>query len=287
MTTTNLKLLAMFSMLIDHIAVFIPNMPIQFRWIGRISAPIFLFCTIEGYKYTSNKKIYLFKLYILNVLMGFLQSYSHFLFSFNEYNYTYNIPCNFIQTLLIVCIFIKIIESKNTYYYFFIFILYQIISSLIGNIIFPLELGKAIICSISYLEGGIIFIFLGLLFYLTRNNKKKLILYYLVFCILYFLITQFQILPRIILKLDIYKLSVIKDILFEITTELIGLTPSYINNISAFYDNYQWMMIFAIIFIYFYNNKRGINLKYLFYIFYPLHMIILMCIGNWIFNKYI
>lgn len=37
MSTTRLKTLAVITMLIDHLGEFIPNTPIWFRWIGRIS----------------------------------------------------------------------------------------------------------------------------------------------------------------------------------------------------------------------------------------------------------
>ncbi|WP_460271116.1 TraX family protein [Clostridium sp. CTA-19] len=47
----------------------------------------------------------------------------------------------------------------------------------------------------------------------------------------------------------------------------------------------QWMMVFSIIFILLYNGKRGINnkfTKYLFYIFYPLHLVIIKIISMFI-----
>lgn len=44
-------------------------------------------------------------------------------------------------------------------------------------------------------------------------------------------------------------------------------------------ENYQIYSIFSIILLLLYNGKRGkYNLKYFFYIFYPLHLIILECI---------
>ena len=54
-STTCLKWIALICMVFDHVAEFIPGMPIWFRWIGRISAPIFVFCMVEGIKYTTNK----------------------------------------------------------------------------------------------------------------------------------------------------------------------------------------------------------------------------------------
>jgi uncharacterized protein involved in cysteine biosynthesis len=56
MSTTLLKLIALILMLIDHIAEFIPGIPVWFHWIGRISAPIFMFCMVWGFHYTRDRK---------------------------------------------------------------------------------------------------------------------------------------------------------------------------------------------------------------------------------------
>lgn len=52
---------------------------------------------------------------------------------------------------------------------------------------------------------------------------------------------------------------------------------------EAFYGNYQWMMVFSIIPILLYNGKAGYRSKffnYFFYVAYPLHIILLLIIGN-------
>lgn len=46
----------------------------------------------------------------------------------------------------------------------------------------------------------------------------------------------------------------------------------------------QWMQVFALPFILMYNGKRGKNIKYFFYVFYPLHVWILFIIGYLISN---
>lgn len=59
MTSTALKMVALILMTIDHIGNYIPNMPIELRWMGRLSAPIFLFCLLEGMDKSRNRKKYL------------------------------------------------------------------------------------------------------------------------------------------------------------------------------------------------------------------------------------
>lgn len=49
---------------------------------------------------------------------------------------------------------------------------------------------------------------------------------------------------------------------------------------SYLYQNYQWMMIGALPFMLTYNKKSGKRLKYFFYVFYPLHIIILYYLGK-------
>ncbi|MEG1783071.1 MAG: TraX family protein, partial [Oscillospiraceae bacterium] len=48
------------------------------------------------------------------------------------------------------------------------------------------------------------------------------------------------------------------------------------------YSNYQWMQIGALPFMLAYNGKKGKGCKYLFYVFYPLHICILFILGNMI-----
>lgn len=86
-----------------------------------------------------------------------------------------------------------------------------------------------------------------LIFYLFRNNKL----------VTYFVYSLFSLFPLI---------------------NFIG--PDFLE--AAMLWDYQWMMIFAIIPISIYNGKLGLNnrfTKWLFYWFYPLHLIVLTVIS--------
>ena len=66
-----------------------------------------------------------------------------------------------------------------------------------------------------------------------------------------------------------------------------ALTFVFISGFSFTYENlflinYQWMMILALPFMLIYNGEKGRGLKWLFYIFYPVHIFILFILGNYI-----
>lgn len=53
---------------------------------------------------------------------------------------------------------------------------------------------------------------------------------------------------------------------------------------DLFYGNPQWMMILSLPFLLMYNGEKGRRWKYLFYGFYPVHIIILYFVGKTIFG---
>ena len=57
-----LKIVALVSMLLDHIGLFVFPGVVWFRLVGRIAFPIFAFFVAEGLKYTKNKKRYILML---------------------------------------------------------------------------------------------------------------------------------------------------------------------------------------------------------------------------------
>ena len=74
MSVATLKIIAFICMLIDHIGFFFPTMKnyILLREIGRLAAPIFFFCFVEGYNHTHDKVRYRNRLFLCGVFMMFL-----------------------------------------------------------------------------------------------------------------------------------------------------------------------------------------------------------------------
>ncbi len=103
-TKTNdiLKLIAIITMIIDHVGfVFFPQLEIL-RIIGRISIPIFSYQLTQGYKHTSNLKRYIFRLFFF----GMISQIPFFIIIDPK-------KLNIIITLFFSAIFLRFFEKKK------------------------------------------------------------------------------------------------------------------------------------------------------------------------------
>lgn len=252
MTSTTLKLIALVLMLCDHIHQFIGGAPIWLTWLGRISAPLFFFCTIWGIYYTHNRKKYLLHMYLWGIGMGI----GDFVLSVLVPN-PHSLPVNNVfVTLLLVGIIVSIIElyqnGEKTLFWklFFAFIAMQIVSTILCFFSlryaqFPMLQGipGSILPNLLFCEGSIVFVAMGVTLYFTRNNKVKMSLWFFAFCLIFI---PFGALSTMLSK------------------------------------NYQWMMVFALPLMLLYNGKKGKGMKWLFYIFYPAHVFLLCWLGSFV-----
>jgi len=287
MSTTTLKMIALIFMTIDHIGVFIPGTPIAFRWVGRISAPIFLFCTVYGFNYTSNKELYLKRLYYFSMSMGIVR---YCLNTFTESIYQ-TIHNNFFHTLFCIVFFLYILELKESrskklilQFYFLwqlITVVYFMRSSLLyWNDSLIKEVIAPITGSLYGVEGGILFFLLGLIIYFTKNNKRQLIFFYLSFALIVNIIELTNIIVRIRYRID--RFHQLSEYYVEFFENVVNINAVWFRQITPHYSfnfDYQWMMIAAIPFFLLYNHQKGHGYKYFFF-FYPLHIVFLFVAGN-------
>lgn len=278
MTTFSIKILALICMVIDHIGLFFPDTPIWYRYIGRISAPLFIFCMVIGFSYTRNRKVYLLRMYLFGLGMSVLD------YILNYFSKGDLVTNNIFVTLFSIAIIIQLIEyirekHRKWIIYLLCYCVWQIVSLLICYHIDMhydklVYLFMGLLGNLFYNEGGFIFVFLGVLLYFIKDNKKFITIYYSLFCFSYAFITMAGIVPRIMSKLDYYDYNIFYNI-FGFIFPLLGFNIIGINKNSI-----QWMMIGALPFMLLYNGEKGKSIKYLFYIFYPAHILILFILSN-------
>ncbi|BCN32176.1 TraX family protein [Anaeromicropila herbilytica] len=279
MSTFSLKIVALIFMVIDHIGQFIPDTPIWFRYIGRLSAPLFMFTMVFGFSYTRNRKIYIIRMYLFSVGMAIMD---YILNCFN--NVGDEVTNNIFATLFSIVVIIRLIEFKRENnrkwkFYLSCFCIWQMISLIICyNIGVHFDnLGLVFVAfmgNVFYDEGGFIFVVLGILLYYVKDNKKNTATFYSLFCLIYAFIINTNLVPRIMTRLDYYGYDLLYNI-FNFVFSILGF------DVLGFRQNtFQWMMIGALPFMLLYNGNKGKSMKYFFYIFYPLHIFILFILSN-------
>lgn len=264
LTGFQIKLIAMILMVFDHIHAYLnynKNIPIQFKWVGRIVAPLFIFMTVEGYYHTRNKKKYMIRLYIAQLIMSIG---NNFLDKFFPRPDGVMLISSMFKTLFLIVVYLSIVDflrdafkDKN---------ISRVLLG-IGFLTIPILLSFVIMINISnlpilfirifmllvpmplFVEGGIVFIAIGIVLYLFRDNKTKQVISYIIMSI------------------------------------VIMLSSGNFSVQSLLYTNFQWMMIFAAPLMYLYNGEKGRGMKYLFYIFYPAHIYLFHMISYYMLTR--
>ena len=213
-----LKIIAVLSMLVDHIgAYFFPNI-LVFRIIGRLAFPIFAFFIAEGWKHTRSKKKYFLTLCLFAII-------SQVPYYFLKGAIYLNILFTFILSLGIIY-FIEMFKNSS-------------ISSMLG--VAGVFLVSAIGSMLGMVDYGLLAVLLPAIFYFINLKELKFF----------------------IAGLGLVLIS-LKSIIFS----------------GVIFENFiQLFSLFALVLIWFYNGEKGkINLKYFFYIFYPVHLAIILLI---------
>jgi hypothetical protein len=217
--------------------------------------------TVEGYYHTRNKKKYMIRLYIAQLIMSIGNDLLDKFFPRPD---NVIIMSSMFKTLFLIVVYLSIVDflrgafkDKN---------ISRVLLG-IGFLAIPILLGFVITISISNLpflfirlfmllipipllvEGGIVFIAIGIVLYLFRDNKTKQVISFIIMCI------------------------------------VIMLLSGNLSIQSLLYTNFQWMMIFAAPLMYLYNGEKGRGMKYLFYIFYPAHIYLFHMISYYMLTR--
>ena len=216
LTNNQLKIIAMISMLIDHIGVQIyPNLLIL-RIIGRLAFPIFAYMIAEGCYYTKHKAKYFFMIFGLGMICQLV-------FYFFMGSLYQGILMTF--SLSIICIYAIDYFFKERSWKSLSLMLFVVLSVVFLSVILPTISTKTDF-EFDYCSLGVL---LPILIYFSKNKVQKLLFTATIMCLL-----------------------------------------SYV------YFSYQLYSLLALPLLLLYNGERGkYKLKYLFYIFYPAHLVII------------
>jgi len=282
MTVFSLKILALICMLIDHIGAYLPDMPVQLRWIGRIAAPLFVFCLCEGVDHTSDERKYLLRLYAGSILMAVIQM-------------TTGVRANIFRTLFAIafnCVMIKNIRKGRSQYirYYALYLAWQLITVILFGWLYAVNnqaeiirrLYPAIAGSIAFCEYGVPFVIFGIMIYLLKDNKKKLIYGYIIYVALFALLSLTKLTKTLTEPLIAASASP-ETLRYHINIAFFTVANSFRPGVAGgdgLHTQYQWMMIISLIPILMYNGKKGRSMKWFFYAFYVLHLLGLWYLGT-------
>jgi len=147
--------------------------------------------------------------------------------------------------------------------YISVFLLWQMISAIMLFLSFQTKIRgdfveyilAALLGSMHFLDGGILYVIFGLGLYITRKNKINLSITMFVFPILYTLLFYLNIIPRILGKLGRMGFRDLSELLEIPFIFLLNYVLGGIKDNSLMYDTYYWCMIFALPFMMLYNGK--------------------------------
>lgn len=172
LTSTQLKLIALFFMFLDHIYEFFSYTglpPDWFVYLGKQSLPLFIFCTAEGFYYTHDRKKYILRLFAFYVGMEALRHLLMFAFPRPD---GFVLQNNVFGSILLTVSAVYCIDQIKAH------------RRDIGAIyIYAIAL-ITIIPLAPFVNGGWFYIFLGILLYYTRQNRTVQAIAFVTLCLL-------------------------------------------------------------------------------------------------------
>jgi hypothetical protein len=164
MSSTEMKYIALLTMLIDHVgSVFFPELYVL-RIIGRVSFPLYCFLLSEGFNHTKSVRNYLLRIFIFAVIseIPFDMLFYKIVFNPNEQNVLFELSLG-----IIALIFCRMGETKNKLFY----------------LLTVIPVIAAVLLRTSYGAYGIILI---LSFWLCKNNRfGKIVSVIVITCLFY------------------------------------------------------------------------------------------------------
>jgi len=236
MTTSMLKIIACLLMLIDHIGAALFPGAIILRMIGRLSFPIFAYLITVGYSKTNSFSKYLRRLLIFAAI-----SQIPFSLAFGKQTSVHNFS-DFLGFF---------VGSPNPHLNIFFTLAFGLLAirvwdkeeSKLGKIIVVLALG--ITSEVLHTDYSMYGVAMILAFYIFRDSKIK----------------------TVISQTSVYILfNALQILLYALNYPGVSIRLTWFN---------QALSLLGLIFIFMYNGKKGKDLKYFFYAFYPVHLLVI------------
>lgn len=257
LSVSGLKQTALVLMVLDHIHYFFSFtgwIPEWFSMLGRLSAPLFLFCAAEGFTHTRNRKKYFLKVYLLSLPMTALLLAMNVFGLFIRPDGFY--PMNGMMTALAILMIIwqgfDWLGEKH-----FLKGLAAVLLPLAWPMLLVLLMGRTPALQMPLLLGMVLIptwnlsgdasfpvLVSGMLLYLLRKNRRLQVLGFAGFELLYFLVY---------------------------VGYMVSQMPGF-HWTQMFTMYYEWYGAFAGLLMLWYNGQRGTGHKAFFYIFYPAHI---------------
>ncbi|KRL11539.1 TraX family protein [Lentilactobacillus otakiensis] len=248
----DIKVIGITLMLLDHIhemfnTVGVPN---WVDWFGRPVATIFFFLSVEGFTHTHNQKRYLTRLLIGFWVMQIGNMVIQHFYPMDSFALINNIFGDLFVGVLTMYGIQQISEGRKHHQQG------KIWGGILA-IILPLIFGVLTIAAVSVAGTNAIWAKMIMLLPSPMLAENSFMLY---LGPLMYLVRK---------KRSWQMLAVVA----------MAIVSTGFNFSTMFTTNFQWLMVFAIVPMFFYNGKLGRSMKGFFYAFYPLHIWILYLIA--------
>ena len=264
---TQLKTIALVLMVLDHIHYFFEFtgwVPTLFSMLGRLSAPLFLFCTVEGFAHTHDRKRYVLRIWAIGTAMAALEFFMIYAGAFRRGDGFY--PQNAIfQDLVLLCVIWQGIDwlrekkiAKGAAaiaavlcwpYMVMAFLLLfpQVQDMPIASAVVAFLMTSPLPMWTAVTDGSWGFLLGGVLLYALRGHRPVQLGVWALNALLWDLVLPFAMVCR-------------QD----------GFVWT-----QMFTAYYEWFGVGAVVLMLLYNGQRGSGHKQLFYWFYPAHIYLL------------
>ena len=264
---TQLKTIALVLMVLDHIHYFFEFtgwVPIWFSMLGRLSAPLFLFCTVEGFAHTHDRKRYVLRIWAIGTAMAALEFFMIYAGAFRRGDDFY--PQNAIfQDLVLLCVIWQGIDwlrekkiAKGAaaiaavlcWPYMvvaFLLLFPQVQDMPIASAVVAFLMTSPLPMWTAVTDGSWGFLLGGVLLYALRGHRPVQLGVWALNALLWDLVLPFA---------------------------MVHAQADFVWT-QMFTDYYEWFGVAAAVLMGLYNGRRGSGHKQLFYWFYPAHIYLL------------